>query len=241
MRVEHRLYGLLVAVFVGGCGRIAVELLPLGDGPRNMEGPLDGGESSNDSGSSTLMPNEPVSRDAAANEAGAAPDAEASRADAGDGARDASAGDASPGDAGVTTDAGTTADAGTGRDAGAGTDAGAPACAGARLFGLCWYLSAGGASCSDTCGSHGGYDNRATAYVGSSRQGGSIGECTQILNLLGKTGSVGEGMRPDDMGFGCHVWPNGRAGDSWWLDEPDFSPNVSGGNTQIEIACGCQR
>lgn len=147
-----------------------------------------------------------------------------------EGAVDADADGAGPGDAGGEDAA--AVDAG-GRDA--GTDAGI-ACSGEVVLGLCWYLGAAGDSCNQTCSSHGGFDTRTASYVGTTSQGGSQSECMQLIAVLWGAGTVGEGMRADSNGFGCHVWTDGAL---WWLATPSFTPNVSG--TGIRVVCACTR
>lgn len=118
----------------------------------------------------------------------------------------------------------------------AASDATAPTCSGATALNLCWYLGAPQQSCDETCASHGGYDPRMTALVGTRSQGGSADNCRQVMTALGRSGPVLEGTRPDDIGVGCHVW----GPDLWWLaDAPDFTPSASG--NPAEIACACMR
>lgn len=132
----------------------------------------------------------------------------------------------------VAQDASSATDSGSASDA--QSDASLPACAGARVLALCWYLGAEGDSCRQTCTSHGGYDTRTAATVGTEAQGGSVASCRQVLGALGHTGQVGEGTRPDGLALGCHVW----APDGWWMhDGDDFSGNV--GAAPARIACAC--
>lgn len=154
---------------------------------------------------------------------------------------DARVGDAASGfvDAGAVVggDAGQTGPDAGGADAG-GHDAGILGCGGRVVFGLCWYLGATGDSCNETCSRNGGFDLRAIEYVGTSSQGGSLAECTQIMRAFGIAGTVGEGKRSDNLGAGCHLWTDGAP---WWLDDPSerFGPgeDLSG----VRIACACIR
>jgi hypothetical protein len=149
-----------------------------------------------------------------------------------------------PIDAGVSADAGQPAsDAGHAADSGTSADASPPppSCAGNATLGICWYLGAGSSSCNDACKSHGGFDSRAIGEVGTTKQGGSLAACSQIMKALGQAGSVGTATRSDQSGFGCHLWPGGTL---YWLDDPSplFSPSVaSSSNTPVRIACGCVR
>lgn len=105
---------------------------------------------------------------------------------------------------------------------------------GALLYGICWYLGDFTENCYTVCSSHGGYDSDTPEYVGTPSQGGSIEECSAILEALGYSGTVSEGYREDGLGLGCHVW---RDGGLWWLDSPDFEPGDTAENGQI--VCGC--
>jgi hypothetical protein len=129
-------------------------------------------------------------------------------------------------------DASGAADASSASDA--APEASLPACAGARVLALCWYLGALGNSCQQTCASHGGYDTRTAAAVGTPAQGGSLANCSQVLNALGHTGQVASGMRPDGMPLGCHVW----APDGWWIQNgTNFNANISAAPARISCAC----
>lgn len=238
MRVNSLWGSVLSALAVGACDPIEVGRLD--DPPReHLSGDaqadlLDAGELTDGAfegeagvGDSGLKPSMTVERDASRSDA-ARPDAAAS-ADAGSDAG------ATPTDAGSTTPPPTDAGSDAGSDA--GHDAGTTApCDGRRLFGLCWYLGAAGASCNTECAPHGGYDTRATSYIGTESQGGSYEECDAILDLLGRSSRLGEGKRDDDYGLGCHVWTDG---DLWWLNTPQFRPSVSASG--VRIVCGCIR
>lgn len=242
MRV-NRLWGsVLSALAVGACDPIEVGRLdepprahlPADDAQADLLDagePTDASEGDAGAGDGGLEPSMRVERDAGRRDA-ALPDAGASTdagADAGGDPTDAGSTTPPPADAG--NDAGTDA----GHDA--GHDAGTTApCEGRRLFGLCWYLGASGASCNTECAPHGGYDTRATSYIGTESQGGSYEECEEILDLLGRSSRLGEGRRNDDNGFGCHVWTDG---DLWWLSTPQFRPSVSAPG--VRIVCGCTR
>jgi hypothetical protein len=150
-------------------------------------------------------------------------------------------------DAGAPSDASLPAprpiDAGPAADSGTSADASPPppSCAGNATLGICWYLGAGSSSCNDACKSHGGFDSRAIGEVGTTKQGGSLAACSQIMKALGQAGSVGTATRSDQSGFGCHVWSGGAL---YWLDDPSplFSPSIaSPSSTPVRIACRCIR
>jgi hypothetical protein len=117
----------------------------------------------------------------------------------------------------------------------------APACGGVQVAGLCWYMGLAGDSCQDTCASHGGYNSATANFVGSSSQGGSLGNCEQVLAALQESGMVRDGTRTDGLGLGCHRFFDGGSptGRLWWLISPDFDPAVT--LSQAAMACGCLR
>jgi hypothetical protein len=226
-----------LAILAAGCGQIGVELRALDAGVSSAGAAgtaADGGSSLeagvlNDSGS--LAPNSPS--DAGSGVGGGS--------DAGVIANDAASGtdaglDAAP-NVDAAVDAGTDAAVDAGTDA--AVDAGAPApCSGRSVLDVCWYLGAAGASCDDTCTSHGGFDPRAAQHVGTTSQGGSNGDCRQILTALGKSGSVTTATRSDNNGFGCHIWNDGSR---YWLDDPSPHFRASVSAPVVRIACGCAR
>jgi hypothetical protein len=106
-------------------------------------------------------------------------------------------------------------------------------CAGISFDGTCWYLGPTGQSCTVTCSEHGGYDARATAFVGVPAQGGSLGRCQALLTALGVSAVAVQATRSDGLGIGCHLF--GR--DAYWLQSPTFDPSTSCGN--VRIVCGC--
>jgi hypothetical protein len=110
-----------------------------------------------------------------------------------------------------------------------------PACSGHELFGICWYLGEPGASCEQTCASHGEVDAAASAHVGTTQQGGSPQDCVLILNALAARYQVRVASR-DEMGVGCHL--SGADSDPYWLSRPAFEPTacLSG----VRIVCGCR-
>ena len=116
-----------------------------------------------------------------------------------------------------------------------------PECGGALLDGICWYLGGDGEACNDVCATRGGFDPAATEWVGTPDQGGSIESCTAVLDVLGELpGVVTEGFRPDELGFGCHVFLDAAgAASAWWLTAPEFSPAVF--DPSARLACGCLR
>jgi len=86
---------------------------------------------------------------------------------------------------------------------------------------------------------HGGFDDRAFAYIGTPGQGGSLSDCSEILSALGHPGRVMQATRPNGEGLGCHVWPDGT---NYWLSDPNFDPtDASPSGTPVQIACGCLR
>ena len=144
---------------------------------------------------------------------------------------------------GVAATGGTLATGGnpsTGGSMATGGSSGSAACgAGAApLNGLCWYLGAAGASCSDTCANHGGLSSLAVSYVGTALQGGSLSKCTAVLNALGLTGTVSADIL--SAGVGCIRYSGtGASGPGlYWVGLlPLFSATafLAAG----EPACGC--
>jgi hypothetical protein len=106
-------------------------------------------------------------------------------------------------------------------------------CGGARTLNHCWYLAAPGASCNETCTSHGGFDEATITVVGTASQGGGLTQCTQVMQALGKTNTTLETSRGDSLGLGCHVWRT----DQYWVADPPFNPDHSASSAQP--ACGC--
>jgi hypothetical protein len=118
-------------------------------------------------------------------------------------------------------------------------DANTPSCGGALVFNICWYLGAERQNCLDICAAHGGFDNQSTTHIGTSSQGGSRDDCQQVMNALGRPGTVGASQRSDGLGFGCHVWSNS---DNYWLVDPSFDPDVQiPQGAPVRMACGCDR
>jgi len=245
MRASRGFLGLLLALLVGACGRFGVELLSdgsarflpdsSGDSP---DSDVDGGDDADAGELDTgLLYNPPFDRDAGPARDALVPNVpvDAATADAGGSSgSDAGAQDAGTRDAGV--DAGGR-DAGTDAGVDAGTDAGVSPCAGQSVFGLCWYLAAFDTSCNEECSTRGGFDTRARSYIGTSSQGGSLAECTQILTALGRPGTVGEAMRADNFTFGCHVWTDDAR---WWLSTgPALDPSTAA--AEVRMACACTR
>jgi hypothetical protein len=113
----------------------------------------------------------------------------------------------------------------------------APVCTGTLVGELCWHLGELGDSCVDTCASRGGYDDRGTSIIGSDAQGGSLAQCTVILEtLLGEEANTNDD-NSNDAGVGCHL--RGDDEDRVWLEEADFAPDES--DTEARIACSCAR
>jgi hypothetical protein len=135
-----------------------------------------------------------------------------------------------------------TGDAGSGGESDAGLDAAdaapepdaAPTCSGTLVGELCWHLGEPGESCTQTCASRGGYDERATVLIGSEDQGGSLEQCALILDaLLNEEANTSDDN--DEPGVGCHL--RGGDQDRVWLQEPDFSPDESLDDARIACAC----
>jgi hypothetical protein len=110
-----------------------------------------------------------------------------------------------------------------------------PLCQGTLFDDICWYLGPEDQSCEQACGEHGGYDAAATAVIGTTAQGGDLGRCSELFDLL-----LGEAEDPvvlatqiEGVGVGCHLFADVR----WWLEAPPFSPAQSlvGGR----LVCGC--
>src|SRR5262245_39632717 len=57
-----------------------------------------------------------------------------------------------------------------------------PCASGVSVGGACWFLGSYGASCDETCGGHGNYDDATESYAGSS---GTDLQCQMVLNALG--------------------------------------------------------
>jgi hypothetical protein len=212
MRAQHLLF-VAVAMLAGGCGRVGVGLLP------------------------EHMP--------AARVADAGPTAyggAGAQSDPGLDAGTRAAGDASTSARDAATTTQTDASLAPRPDAAAATAPDAATslpCGGSRVLGLCWYFSDPETSCNDSCSSRGGFDSRATQYVGTTSQGGSVDACRQILTALGKPGSVVTATRDDNLGLGCHVWTDGTR---YWLDDPSplFMPALVA-PPQASVACACAR
>jgi len=109
-------------------------------------------------------------------------------------------------------------------------------CAGEAYGGVCWYLGATGANCQKVCANHGQVAPEAASFVGTTAQGGSATECKTLFGLLGTTGNVQTGSRPDGLGLGCHLVQNNAL---WWLSSPNFSESAGTGNTRV--VCGCTK
>lgn len=132
------------------------------------------------------------------------------------------------------------ADAGR-QDAGGTPDAGGDAgaqCGGTLLDGICWYLGALDQSCNQVCASRAGFNPAAIPVVGTPAQGGTLENCSALLQaLLGNDDeAVVEGTQVAGAGVGCHLF-DASAGSRWWLTTPDFSPDV--GIVGGQIVCGC--
>ena len=115
-------------------------------------------------------------------------------------------------------------------------------CAGEALRGVCWYLGADSQSCDDACSAHGGFSQASLAILGTPAQGGSLADCTAVLQALDVLqGSVSEGFREDGLGLGCHVFVDGEGAltDAWWLTSPALASAAVG--VQVRRACGCVR
>lgn len=166
----------------------------------------------------------------------------------GDGAGGSEAGGGSGGAAGASGTGGSgqggNGAAGAGADQDAGPDAAdaapapapdaAPVCGGTLIDELCWHLGEAGESCNEVCAQRGGYDERGTPIIGSDNQGGSLEQCTIILEaLLNEAADTNDDN--DNVGLGCHL--RGNDEDRVWLDEPDFSPDES--SDDARIACSC--
>jgi len=257
MRARCGFFGVLLALLVGACGRFGVELLQSDELPRlgpDSAGDVpdagtdagdrqDAGGDELDAGrvDSGLSPNSPVVGDGGGGvDAGLAPTVPVDAATVADASDGSTGSEAGASDAGVVDAGATGAPGDAGADAGtdAGTDGGSSPCAGQSVFGLCWYLAAANSSCNAACSAHGGFDTGGTSYFGTLSEGGSLAECTQILTALAGPGSpVAEGVRADNVTFGCHVWNDNSR---WWLSSgPAFDPNTAGGS--LRITCSCRR
>lgn len=259
MRLQYKLRGLMLALLLGACGRIDVDLLPEGehtDPPLDAQARIDVEDGavadSDDVGVGMSATDASANEDAGASEDGSARNPADSGAAPNVPVEVSGPVDAAVPDAATTSPAGVdaatpAADAGAdaaARDAGApdggardaGADAATPPCAGEALLGSCWYLGAANTSCNQLCSTHGGFDTNANSYVGSSSQGGSLANCQRVLSALGASGTAASGRRPGGPGLGCHIWSDGQP---WWLTSPDATPDVA--IPEARIACGCKR
>lgn len=109
-----------------------------------------------------------------------------------------------------------------------------------QVYGLCWYLGSPGNSCQQACRAHGDFDERASAFVGTTQQAGSLVECSRILATFGLPDPVEPTVRLDGLGLGCHEWTDGK---TYWLDEPSagFSADASATPLAARIVCACTR
>jgi len=125
-------------------------------------------------------------------------------------------------------------------DAAVSTDAGpTSSCAGASTLGVCWYLANPGASCASACSEHGGPHPRAPSLIGTSSQGGRLGNCRRVLFALGVMQPPQAAQRDDNYGLGCHLW---SSGETFWLDDP--SPRFAASSPGLftaRVSCGCMR
>jgi len=159
--------------------------------------------------------------------AGAAGDASAPGGSGGAGGSGAAGG--AGGTNGAELDAGNVGDA----EVDAGAEAG-PTCSGTLIDELCWHLGELGASCTATCAARGGFDARAIPIIGSDDQGGTLDQCTAVLEiLLGEEADTDNAN--DSVGVGCHLEGNDQ--ERVWLDQPDFSPDDSLSDARIACAC----
>jgi len=128
-------------------------------------------------------------------------------------------------------------DAGVNADA--GLDAG-PACGGTLRDGICWYLGPVDQTCSQVCANRGGFNSAATSIVGTPAQGGSLDDCSALLQLLlgNADDAVVEGTQVAGNGVGCHLF-DAQAGQRWWLTAPDFSPDDD--LPGARVVCGCNQ
>lgn len=124
---------------------------------------------------------------------------------------------------------------GSGGVPGTGGTTSTMACSGQPQFGICWYLGSSGASCQQTCAGHGQATSEAASLIGSSKQGGSLENCTTLLDLLGITMIPTAATRSDGRGVGCHISQSA----AYWLSSPDFATNVS--LSGYRVVCGCTR
>ncbi len=105
--------------------------------------------------------------------------------------------------------------------------------------GICWYCGSPGASCAETCKSHGGVSSQAPSHVGTPAQGGSVAECARLLGLFGVTGPLLSLSRRDGAGVGCHMFSVSGADVIFWLTSPDYRDTA--GLSGARILCGCSQ
>ncbi|MEQ1565773.1 MAG: hypothetical protein ABMA64_09065 [Myxococcota bacterium] len=118
-------------------------------------------------------------------------------------------------DADSDTDTDTDTDADSDADSGvpAPTDTAVAACT--EVGGVCWYLGDAGASCTDTCAAHGGYDEATRTYAGSD---GTLDQCYEVLDALA-AGSFSFGDTTNGPGLGCYVEFGDRVRTTFPTDE----------------------
>ena len=83
---------------------------------------------------------------------------------------------------------------------------------GIEVGGALWYLADDGASCDDTCASHGGYNEATRTYAGVIDEadvtvGVNINNCDAVLNALAGTDGAGSiEFDGPDIGAGCFLF-----------------------------------
>lgn len=171
---------------------------------------------------------------AADGSAGAADSGVPDGADAETGGQGGSAGTGGTGDAsaGSAGSAGADMDGSADTDGSAGTGMpdGAP-CSGVVVGAACWYLGSLGASCTDTCASHGGYDSATQRFAGSV---GTDDQCKQVLDALG-AGTAGDPVTDTNTGnaLGCYYEGSQR------FRELAGATTAGANRTTVQRACAC--
>jgi hypothetical protein len=80
-------------------------------------------------------------------------------------------------------------------------------CGGTLVGGFCWYFAANQASCTTTCGSHGGYNSATLSYAGS---GGTDANCQAVATAFSHGATVTDIARGN--GVGCYLATGSQGG-----------------------------
>lgn len=111
-------------------------------------------------------------------------------------------------------------------------------CGGASVGGSCWYLGSSAQSCDNVCSSHGGCNLSGTKnYAGS---GGTLANCTSVLNALGKAGSAQNGSDPFmEAPFGCLYDESNSFMQTGNIRLTNLETECGGAQVGVFRACAC--